>query len=168
MKVGLIVPGPSDRKTIQILLKKKFPQWNFEARPAGGDDKVEHKLEGIAPRLWEAGCDKVIAIRDAETEDPVVIERRVKQKSQNAGVSVCIAKRALEAWLLADLKFNPVLRPENLPNPKAEMKKRFRAAGREGYLPARDAPKIASDADPDRIAERCPSFQKLIKLVKDP
>ena len=51
MKVGLIVPGPSDRKTIQILLKKKFPRWNFDVRPAGGDDKVSHKLEGIALTL---------------------------------------------------------------------------------------------------------------------
>lgn len=163
MKVGLIVPGPSDSKTIPILLKKKFPGWNFDVRPAGGDDKVEHKLEGIALILWKAGCDKVIAIRDAETENPKVIERRMKRKAQRAGVSVCIAKSALEAWLLADLTCNPVSRPENLSNPKAEMKKRFWA----DYLPTRDAPKIANDCDPDRIAERCPSFKKLIKLVQD-
>lgn len=125
-------------------------------------------LERIAPILWEARCDKVIAIRDAETEDPEVIEQRMKRKSQNAGVSVVIAKRALEAWLLADLKFNPVPRPEELPGPKAEMKKRFRAAGREDYVPTRDAPQIANDADPGRIAERCPSFRKLIMLVQDP
>jgi len=135
---------------------------------AGGDDRVEHILERLAPILWEARCDKVIAIRDAETEDPAVIERRLKLKAQRARVSVVIAKRALEAWLLADFKPNPLPRLESLSNPKAEMKKRFRAAGGKDYVPAGDAPKIAKDCDPDRIAERCPSFQKLIKLVQDP
>lgn len=35
-------------------------------------------------------------------------------------------------------------------------------------LSPEDLIKIANDADPDQIAKRCPSFQKLIKFVRDP
>jgi hypothetical protein len=173
-RVGLVADGRFDQGAITILLRKCGQGITVESRQCGGRN-ISRAL-GILRELERRNLvDLAIWATDSETDDPRELERKMRKAVKDASLHLrvcCVSVVPMvEAWLLGDelavqqicgssRRFN---NPETLPNPKAELR---HLLGQRPYTVA-VAERIAETANPETIAQRCPSFRKLRDCVSE-
>lgn len=190
MKIALYVEGPSDEKTLPILIKKILgEQVSIISRVFRGRGNLlnEQKVHSaITQDLVQEHPDvsKIIVCVDSECTPEVQTEREIRKIEKSVKTKVqprypvyyVVVVHALEGWLLAD--------PEtikgylgsrvNIPSsatsnckPKEVMRDIFRKAGKD-FIASRDAPRIAEKADSAKMVKKNESFARFCERVKDP
>jgi hypothetical protein len=188
---GIVVEGPYDvailRELIPRILGRNVP---VIPRPCYGKDNLwknllihlrtlEYAVEGRA-------VEKALVIRDSGGKDPKVIEEALSRKVQEQrwafshGVHVCIIRREVETWLLADVAegVNAVAKKrggqtvaevretlEEIEDPK----ERLRRLLSEAKLEHTDqvCAEIARSLRLNILSSRCPSFRTFEQRVVD-
>lgn len=190
MKIALLVEGPSDEKTLRILVQKILGEpISIVTRVMRGRGNLlnERKvraviLNNILPDHPEVA--KIIVCVDFECtpedeaqEEVGKIEKIVKSGMKSPIYFIPVI-HALEGWLLADpdrikeylgqranVKISPSATLDC--NPKEIMKDIFRQNERQ-FLPTLDNPRIAERINIGKIVEKNKSFTHFQDKVKDP
>jgi len=178
---GLVVEGDYDVKVIQTLVEKIMQVQNitFISRPCGGRGSLTKKYPGYLTEFKYKNVNKALIIQDCngncirKVVDKLVA--KLKDRHFNFPVKFHIVKREIETWLLADEKAIAKLTTKNISriaenledivDPKAKLRSILSKAG-VAYT-AEKASKIASEADLNIIAYRCPGFRRFRQSVLD-
>jgi hypothetical protein len=188
VKIALLVEGPSDEKTLRILVQKiSGKQVSIVTRVLRGRGNIlnERKVRAIINNIIanHPEVSKTIACVDSECtpENEARKEAEEIEKIVNSGMKHPIYYvtliHALEGWLLADpdtigiylgQKANVKISPSDTLdcNPKEVMKDIFRRSERQ-FLPTLDNPRIAERINIDKIATNNKSFLRFQDKVKD-
>lgn len=190
MKIALLVEGPSDEKTLRILVHKiSGEQVGIVTRVMRGRGNLlnERKVKAVISNdilLGHPEVSKIIICVDSECTPENEAKKEVEkiEKNVKSGVKYPLYYvtliHALEGWLLADpdtigiylgQKANVKISPSDTLdcNPKEVMKDIFRRNERQ-FLPTRDNPGIAERINIDKIATNNKSFLRFQDKVKDP
>ncbi len=141
-----------------------------------GDDL--RKGKSFAQEFFQRkGCRKVIVLKDRQGP-PFRIEERFQQEGFPRESSLVVAEQEAESWFLADEealsdylggRVNRIPNPESLAHPKETLKELFRRHRRRS-LPyhegGSDPQELASRINPEVVAQRCPSFQRLLDAIR--
>jgi hypothetical protein len=177
-----VIPRPCFAKVIpnrQLLTLLRDLQDEMQRRL---DEKARANLQDEM-EVWR--YQKAFVIRDAGGKDPKIIEAELARKVQERpwgfshGVHVCIIRREVETWLLADVAaVNAVAKKrggrtvvevqetlEEIGYPKERLKQLLSDARLE-YTEEVCA-EIARSLRLDRLSYRCPSFRTFERQVVD-
>jgi 5S rRNA maturation endonuclease (ribonuclease M5) len=180
-KIGLIVEGESDKRTLEKVFSKIRINAEFRVIPGGFNVR---KINVLARMLSNSGCKKVIVLKDTECKQKDEMYEELKDKIRELEeVEICFVQCSLESWLLADekaieylidektkrsVKVKNFSNPESIPKPKDEMREIFRKAGvRISYIETVHAPEIASRADINKWEEKCESFKEMMEKIRN-
>jgi len=189
MNIGIVVEGDRDRAAYPELIRKiRDDVEEALAKPCGNDIKLMENFVGWLKYFqWHAeiSVDKALVIRDSDCTDPVVWESRMEQILAESHfvpsfqVHFHATKCEIETWLLADENaINHVARNRGKRGSISEVtiplesyrnaKELFHGVLSKVRLPAdpRVYQQIASAARIDRIAARCPQFQRFVDRVR--
>jgi hypothetical protein len=182
---GIIVEGPRDAAVYPAIIQRIRPDVGpVIAWPCGGVPALLKNFVGMLRGLEYNRIDKALIIRDSGGKDPKVAEAGLNERLHKSGfiptfpVHVYATRSMVETWLLADEQavstvaqsrgrtrsVKPVGKPlEEIMDPKPLFLAMLSQAG----LPADDKvyEEIASAADLNRIAERCPRFAEFSRHV---
>jgi len=188
MNFGIVVEDARDGEAYSELIRgirKDIEQ--VVPEPCGGTSELIKQFVGWLKHFnWHASyvIHKALVIMDSDCSDASVWEAKLRQMYQRSHfapsfpVHFHVTKCELETWLLADENAmnqvsqargkNKHLGPVNIPfETYRDAKELFQKRLSEAELP--DTPQvykeIASFADIQRIALRCPSFQQFIRKV---
>ncbi len=174
MSVGLVVPGESDKSVLEILLAASGASVARYA-VAKGDDRVSAEAEKYVRQLSRQRCRRAVVLRDCECTDPEQVAAPLRAKSYAIPTAVCVAKHALEGWLLADEEavaqavgavVNVPPSPEAECRPKDVLRDLFRRHLKRSYVETVDGPRIARRVDVSQLTNRCPSFRYLVESIR--
>lgn len=139
------------------------------------DDEFKRKIQLAAAKAKDA---KVIILLDADDDCPVELATDIAERAQLVApglkLSVVVARREYEAWLLAgadSLAGKRGLRedmeapaePDSIRNAKGWLSERIRT-GR--YHEVSDQPALTAVIDLEQVAARSRSFRKFVKEVE--
>lgn len=121
MRIGVGVEGPSDRAFWEKVLHKHFPGVRFDIHSMKTREKLiretPHLLETFRSLHYAAGF--ILVDRDKDRCIAAVLQRfdaatqqEARQPESGRYLSVCVAIRGLEAWLLADATAIKALLPQ--------------------------------------------------------
>jgi hypothetical protein len=183
---GIVVEGSRDAAVYPVIIRRIRPDVeHVVARPCGGVPALPAKFVGWLKHFqYKHLIDKALVIRDSDRKDPGTVEASLKGRLEELGfepafpVHFYATRCMVETWLLADEEavnkvalsrgrtrsVKPVNKQlEDIVDPKTL----FLAVLKQVGLTADDAvyEEIASAADLDRIAERCPYFCEFRKHV---
>ena len=121
MRIGVGVEGPSDRAFWDKVLHKHFPGIRFDIRSMNTREKLIH----AAPRLLDSfrslhyAAGFILVDRDKDRCIAAVLQRfdaaiqqEARQPEDARYLSICVAIRGFEAWLLADAAAINTLLPQ--------------------------------------------------------
>ncbi len=121
MRIGVGVEGPSDLAFWKKVLPKHFPGVRFDIR----NMKTREKLIRATPRLLDSfrslhyAAGFIVVDRDRDPCVAAILERldavsreEARQPADERYLSVCVAIRGFEAWLLADAAAIKALLPQ--------------------------------------------------------
>jgi len=189
MNVGIVVEGDRDAEAYPELIRKiRDDIETILAKPCGGSSELMKKFVGWLKHFqWHAqrSIDKAIVIVDTDCSNASALEDRLRhiydQSRFHPGFPVHFhaTKCEIETWLLADERAVSQVSRQRGKNKQVaavpirleshrNAKGLFHRILSEGNLPAtpRVYREIASAADVERIAARCPSFQNFAKKVR--
>ena len=176
--VGLIVENQSDEDVVYGLLAKlvtkPFGRRRFHSRGCG---KLRSKCVAWAKDLYTRGCRALVVVQDLDQNELVQLRLALEAliaTTAFAKRAVVIPVREIEAWLLADERAiqtslalrNPVAATRS-PEHEADAKRRlyeviFAASDRRvEYVNTVHNKRITTQADPEIIEAKCPSFLPL-------
>lgn len=182
---GIVVEGTRDVAVYPAIIQKIRPDvGQVLPWPCGGVPALLNKFVGVLRGFEYNLVDKALVIRDSGGKDPNVAEGALKDRLDRSGfkpkfpVHFYATRSMVETWLLADEQalskvalsrgrtriVKAISTPlEEIMNPKPSFLGMLSQAG----LPADDRvyEEIASIADLDRIAERCPRFAEFREHV---
>jgi hypothetical protein len=186
-KLVPIVEGQSEVESVPVLLRRLLALQSRHdvqvIRPIRtGRYKVVRtgELERaclLALRRIE-GCDAILILLDADDDCPKALApdllRRAQAVCGDTPVAVVLAKREFEAWFLASLDSLRGRRglaadvvcpanPEEIRDAKGYLTQAM-LTGRT-YVEVDDQPALAHEFDVQLTAQRCPSFDKLVRDV---
>ncbi len=112
---GIVVEGPYDVATFPELIKRILARdVPIISRPCYGKDKLKKDLlvhlRALQSELEGRGVEKALVIRDSGGKNAKDVEAQLTQKIATRawpfshGVHVCIIRREMETWLLADVE----------------------------------------------------------------
>jgi hypothetical protein len=182
---GIVVEGQRDVAVYPVIIRKNRPDVeDVVARPCGGVTEIPKRFVGLLRGFEYKSIDKALLIRDSDWKDPQTSEEDLSGRLNQSGFKPTFpfhfyATRCMvETWLLADQQAVSKIalsrggtrsikavnkRLEEIMDPKVP----FRAMLSQAGLP--DDEKvyegIASAADLDKIAERCPRFAEFRTYV---
>jgi hypothetical protein len=188
---GIVVEGPYDlailRELIPRILGRNVP---VIPRPSYGKDKLRKNLaihlETLEYAVEGRAVEKALVIRDSGGKDPRIIEEELTQRAKERpwafshGVHVCIIRREVETWLLADVAegVNAVAKKrggravaevqgtlEEIEYPKERLRQLLSEAKVE--YTDQVAAEIARSLRLDTLSYRCPSFRAFKQRVVD-
>lgn len=187
---GLIVEGSYDRAMYEALIPRICGENpSFKTRVCNGVSELRKKFPIYLRNLEEAlqgnPVDKALVIRDSGGKDPTAIKTEMEERIHGMafafprGVELCIIRRTMETWLLADAEaINTVAlarggRPiqevkgalEDIDDPKGKLKSVLSEARIE--YTDRVSAEIASHLRIDRLESGCPSFRTFKQNVLD-
>lgn len=187
---GLIVEGPYDKAMYEALIPRICERnLSFKTRPCGGKDwlikNFRYLLRDLENVLQGRPVDKALVIRDSGGKDPTAIKTEMEERIHGMafafprGVKLCIIRRTMETWLLADAEaINTVAQNrggrqiqevqgtlEEIHDPKAKL----RSVLSEAKLPYTEpvCAEIASHLRIDHLKYRCRSFRTFMQSVID-
>jgi len=185
MSLGLFVEGKSDKDSIPQLIRKLLdPSPGIVPRTIHRGEmfnpqKVKPYLEALLKQHQD--IEKVIVCVDSECTNPEEIREEASKAERTLDemgfqVKYAVAVHALEGWLAADsralervlgrqVQINRNL--EEVCRPAEFLAGIFAQHGKD-FRKTRHDPLIARHADPNKIAERSPSFRRFCELVRDP
>jgi len=189
MNIGIIVEERRDEAAYSELIRKiRDDVERVPAEPCGNDIRLMEKFVGWLKHFqWHAeiSVDKALVIRDSDCSDPLVWESKMEQilaQSQfvpSFPVHFYATKCEIETWLLADEdainrvahargKRGSVSRVTTPLESHKNAKELFQKVLSTVRLPAdpKVYQEIASAASTERIAARCPHFQKFVDRVR--
>ena len=110
--IGIGVEGPSDLHFWNKVLPKHFPRWRFDVRMMKNRDKLIREsaklLDAFRSLSYQAGFvlidmdDDPCITETVSLFDPLIQQHRKDHERRERFLHVCVTKRELEAWLLAD------------------------------------------------------------------
>jgi hypothetical protein len=188
---GIVVEGPYDvavfYELIPRILDRRVP---VIPRPCYGKENLRKDLLIHLKTLEFAAegraVEKALVIRDSGGKKPKIIEAELTQKVReqpwafSQGVHVCIIRREVETWLLADVEegINAVAKKrggrevaevqgtlEEIEYPKERLKQLLSEAKLE--YTERVCGEIARSLRLDTLSYRCPSFRTFKQRVVD-
>ena len=188
---GIVVEGPYDvaifRELIPRILGRDVP---VIPRPCYGKDDLWKNLlihlKTLNYAVEGQAVEKALVIRDSGGKDPKITEAALTRKVQERrwafshGVHVCIIRREVETWLLADVAegVNAVAKKragravaevqgtlEELEYPKQRLKQLLSEAKLE--YTEQVCAEIARSLRLDTLSYRCPSFRTFRQRVVD-
>jgi hypothetical protein len=176
----VVVEGPRDVPVFEALIPRIRPEVvKVVARP----DHGKNRFMGLFPKLlWtlrdgSVWVDRAIAVRDADNQDPILIERSMQDTIATRkypfpkGVDVHATKRETETWMLADVAaINRVAQRRQgtgvaaVDGPLEEIrdaKEQFTKLLFQARLPyePRVVQEIAQEIDLSVLRRECPSFR---------
>jgi hypothetical protein len=189
MNIGIVVEGERDRAAYPELIRKIRDDVGIVlAEPCGNDVKLMDRFVGWLKYFqWHAqiSVNKALVIRDSDCSDPVVWETKMRQILEASRfvpsfpVHFHATKCEIEAWLLADEEaINQVARRRgkqgSVPaitiqlESHKDAKQLFGQVLFKVLLPTVPAvyQEVANVARVERIAERCPRFQRFVDSVR--
>jgi hypothetical protein len=184
---GIIVEGQRDVAVYRAIIRRVRPDVEqVVARPCGGIPALTNTFVKWLRdfQYHERGIDKALVIRDSDRKDPRTLEDDLQDRLKKSGfrptfpVHFYATRRTVETWLLADERalgrvalgrlrtrsikpVNALL--EEIIDPKPLFLKMLSQA--DLSVDNKVYEDIASEADLDRIAERCPHFDEFRKYV---
>jgi len=188
---GLVVAGPYDDLILSTLVRRIRPDVaGVKCRACGNDPQVTTKFRSYLKELRYANdgrpVDKAIVVRDCHRGrgDPAAVldglRSNFREQEHPFPVRFAVVQPEPEAWLLADQNalaqlaaerghptdFTPLnFPPEQLPDPKEELKSLLRTAGVPYTRQA--AARLAEVCDLGLIEALCPSFTFFKRAVTD-
>ncbi len=195
MVLGIIVEGPADAAAYTALIPRiRRDEVTVISEPCGGKSRLPQKFVGRLKRCqYKHHVNKALVIRDSDCRDPKVVEDELEHEFRRSGfnpsfpVHFYAPNCMLDAWLLADeIAVNQVAQNHQGQRKWGELHKIVRVkpfTGRlEGEKNAKtlfrrmlfqaDLPptpsvyaEVAAAASIDRIAQRCPYFQRFVERV---
>lgn len=190
MRVGIIVEGTTDTPVFEELIPKIEPQVaRVVIRPALNKSRL---LAVFPELLWDfqfvepgGPADKVLVIRDSNSDDPGEVEKAMRQRLEGRryppfrrGLEFHAIRRETETWLLADVEAinrvavaNGGLRVDAIPGPLEQIpnaKERFgRLLARAGLPRVPEIVRqITREADLAEIRLQCPGFREFETKVR--
>jgi len=176
LTIATIVEGHGEVEALPVLLRMLRPEWNY-AKPVRAkryqlvlkDNKysLEHYMRIAASNIQPTGGGLLILI-DADDDCPATLgpelQRRADSAMSHIRTLVVLATREFESWLIAggaitDAPLSPA--PDDLPNPKAVVKKHY-----PKYREPVDQPSLTSRIDLDKASTSSPSFGKLERCLR--
>lgn len=185
IKIGVGVEGPSDKRFWDKVLQRSFAgRAAFHVRQFNNRDKLIREAPGLLNTYRDAGYKAGIILLDLD-DDPcvgAVLDRFAEhvrkefRADTRAGrfLSLCVARRELEGWYLADSEaINTVIpgsrwTPEDSTDRLGERKlvELLRCRGRDYRNKALFADSIALPFDPARACQWSVSFRYFWEVVE--
>lgn len=187
MSLGIFVVGQSERVALPLLLRK-LGQSSVHVRLAQQDDmldvdQMERHVRALKGMHREVR--RVIIFKDSERADPETTLResdraRGELNARVAPVTVdyVIVDHSLEGWLACDeMALRTILgrnaRLGRLGNPDAHLEpakllQRVFRANKRDFKKTQHNPQLAERADVRVVADRSPTFQRLVELLRGP
>ncbi len=181
-KIGIVAEGlpDSDVQIISELVKKILSiDPSFIPRPGGSRGNVIKKYCGWLEEFRNEKVDKALVIVDQDMSCVKAIVEKLQEKIKGRKycfpVKFHVIKQEIETWLLSDEKaiskvvgrtvprVNGAL--EDIQQPKEKLKELLSKA-KANYTP-QTLRRIAKECNIDRIAYRCPGFQRFKQTVID-
>ncbi len=189
MIIGIVVEGDHDSAVYRELIRRiRDDIEDIPSKPCGGHTRLMEQFVGWLKEFeWGSWppVNKAIVIRDSDCSDPAGWERRMEQKLDQSHfrpsfpVHFHATKCETESWLLADENaINQVSaqRGKNRRVPSVTIQLESHKDAKELFVERLSGAKlpadpkvyreIASVADIDRIAARCPHFQRFVEKVR--
>lgn len=168
---GIVVEGPYDvaifRELIRRVLSRDVP---IISRPCFGKDNLKKDLlthlRNLQDEMHGRGVEKALVIRDSDRKEPKDIEAELTSRIERRawtfthGVHVCVIRREVETWLLADAAAVSAV---------AEARGGRPVSGVQGTLedifePKQRFKRLLSDASLDYTEPVCTEIARLLKL----
>ncbi len=178
--LGIIVEGSYDEKIIRAFISRMRSE-DPVIRPVGGKSKLGKKLPGWLEyfHYQYKDIDKVLVIRDQDQECIKTVVEKLQNKLAGHRypfkIKFCAIKVTIETWLLADERaignvvgqhVPPVMGSlEDIENPK-DCLMQILTTAKVGYTDEK-AGQIAAAADLEKIAYRCPGFNRFREDIQD-
>ena len=182
--LGIFVEGPSDRSTIPILICKLGYRSGVHARWVRGAMLGVSEMSNQVSALLatQPGTDRILIFIDSEGVDPArTLERthsvsnELNRIASSVPVSYIVVDHSLEGWLACEvdavkavLGRNATVRirgnPEDNPRPAKVLERVFRSNGKT-FKKTVDNPKIAHQVNPEVIAQKSPTFRRLVDIL---
>ena len=175
---GLIVEGNYDKQIIQPLMHKILSiKYNCICRVTFGNPRLLEKFPGFLEEFRYKKVNKAIIIKDTDLKPAEKLLQQMKDKKPNRNypfpINFCVAKKEIEAWLLADeLAISKVVGKqitrikrnlEDINDPKGELQ-RILSKANVSYTDE-IARRIAMEANIDIIEQRCSYFKMFRESV---
>ena len=186
MSLGIFVEGQSDRTTIPILIRKAGYAGGIQTRIVHrGDmlDIAEVSRHVDALLSLHRDVDKILVFIDWEGVDPARTQRdtrgaasRLNRIAGGVPLRYIVVDHSLEGWLACDTdalkavlgrdaKIHTGGNPENHLRPAETMSRIFRDNGRD-FSKTRHNPRIAEAVTVERIADKSPTFRRLLRTLR--
>ena len=181
-KLGIVAEGlpNTDVKIISELIKKMVSD-NLELCPYPGRDKsnVIKKYRDWLEDCRKKNVDKALVMVDQDLSCIKLIvemmQKKIEGRQYRFPVKFHVIVRMLETWLLSDEEAISAVVGKNVPrvngtlenirNPKVKLKEILSRA-KATYTPE-TLRRIAEESDIERIAYRCPGFERFRRSVLD-
>ena len=155
------------------------------AKTSSEKNLLNYTLEALEYAVEGRAVEKALVIRDSGGKDPKSIEEELTQKVRERpwafshDVHICIIRREVETWLLADVEAVKTVAQNRGGQEVAEVqetleeieypKKRLRQLLSEAKLEYTDrvGAEIARSLRLDKLSYRCPSFRTFMQRVVD-
>ncbi len=182
---GIIVEGDSDAAVYSAIIRRiRRDVEHLVARRCGGVAGLRSKFVGFLREFQWHSVDKALVIRDSDRKDPQALESVLRDRLNQSGfappfpVHFYATRCMVETWLLADeLAVSTVALSrgrtrsikainkslEEIVDPKRSFHAMLSEAGLAADTEVYE--EIASAANLDRIAERCPRFAEFRQQV---
>ena len=171
--IGFVTEGPSDKSIVQEICRQLGIR--TDVRRMRGNNFG--KARALSARLFDAGCKKVIILKDLHTSTPSEIEGKFRGEGFQSQVSLCIVVKAIESWLLADEKalsdylgseVEAISNPEDISEPDELLEDIFRREKGRSYIKGgRDPDEIAKRLRLRIVEKKCPSFKEFKAAVRN-
>lgn len=182
-KIGVITEDKSDFDTINAIISRlpSHSQIILKKACAKGCTRIPSKCKRMAVDLKNKNCDRLIIVHDLDDNDENKLRVTIMSAINPCPIGnhiLIIPIRAIEAWLLADMKaiqnvFNythsiikEIPNTETIGNPKDHLQDLVKRRIRKRYLNTVHNAKIASLLDLSKVL-RCQSFKPLYDYVNN-
>ena len=184
MKFAVLAEDKSDVEALRILVRRLsgIPSLSVTGKGFEGCAKLRRKLASHMRNFARDGVSHFIVCHDSDFNQPQSVKAQIEAiiKAGCASISkysIIVPVQEIEAWVIADevairkviqtMRIKAVLHPERIDSPKQWLEKTSRVAGtRPRYEHTIHNHIVFSNADLNKIAERCPSFRPLKEFVR--
>lgn len=177
MVLGIVVEGRSDKEFCQKLFRPWLIQQGYRSIRVvvpGDRSRLIRDAQKHYDTLSLQGCIRVLFLLDQDHDEcPPITANLINVREDN--ILVCVAARALEAWLLADSDAvnsatghpPPRGRTDTIQNPKRDLQALFYRSNYKYPTEMQMIKSISPRYSLERAAERNRSLQRLLERIRE-